>query len=56
MNEPAEEQPEPRTIPRLSSFAPRMERVATGTPDAGLPWPDGQYAADLSDGFLDDDE
>ena len=48
MTEPAEEQPDPRTIPRLSSFLPRMERAWPGTPDAGAPWDDNTFSRDAS--------
>jgi hypothetical protein len=40
MTEPAEEPRDPRSIPRLSSFVPRIDRVQAGTPDTGAPWDD----------------
>jgi hypothetical protein len=40
MTEPAEEQPDPRTIPRMSSFVPVPVATWPGTPDTGAPWLD----------------
>lgn len=38
MNEPAEEQPDPRSIPRMSAIVPRKTGDWPGTKDEGLPF------------------
>ena len=38
MTEPSSEQPDPRTLQRMSSFVASVEREFAGTPDAGAPW------------------